>query len=133
MRYRLRTLLIFLAIAPPLLAAAWLVVIRPYFPSKRDSARAQVNLLSDAVNLYLLSVGDLPPTLDAVLIPPIGLRNPQRWSGPYLETATLPMDPWNHSFRLEVDRPNLTFRIRSNGPDGVPRTTDDIIGDKITE
>jgi general secretion pathway protein G len=92
-----------------------------------SSARTQVGLLEDAVKAYQITVGSLPPNLDALLVAPPELPNPAKWTGPYLDKTTLPLDPWNQSFQYEiVDPANDKFKIWSNGPDQQPGSSDDI-------
>src|SRR5690349_18428055 len=62
--------------------------------AKKDSARAQVALLEDATNLYMLNVGDAPDALESLIELP-NIPNQDKWAGPYLEKKTLPVDPWN--------------------------------------
>jgi general secretion pathway protein G len=127
MRYRLRTLLIFLAIAPPLLAGAWLLLIRHRALRNIDTARVHVTVLEEATYHYILDTAQLPPDLDALIRPPKTLTSPQKWTGPYLERPQVPTDPWHRPYRYEpLDKQRIKFRISSDGPDKTPGTNDDI-------
>jgi general secretion pathway protein G len=92
------------------------------------AAKSQVTLLEDAVNMYTLNVGTPPTTqqgLDALLAAPADLPVPEKWTGPYLSKKELPLDPWNQPYQYEqIDA--STFRIWSNGPNGVSGDDDDI-------
>ena len=93
-----------------------------------NSAKSQVAMLEDAVNMYVLAIGQ-PPTaqdgLNALLNPPGELKDPTKWQGPYLDKQDLPMDPWNNSYQYEPLGTDQ-FRIWSNGPDGQSGTEEDI-------
>ena len=94
----------------------------------KNSARAQLTLLEDAVKTYMIDVGSPPSALDYLIQPPPDLQNPLKWQGPYLDKNTLPQDPWNQSYQYEiVDQANGKFRIWSNGPDMQPGSSDDIM------
>lgn len=96
--------------------------------AKKDSARTQVALLEDATNLYVLAVGSPPSSLQALIERPSDIAVPEKWSGPYLEKTTLPLDPWNHEYTYEsYESPEgMKFRISSAGPNGQPGDDDDI-------
>jgi general secretion pathway protein G len=94
----------------------------------KDSAKSQITLLEDAVNMYTLNIGTCPTTqqgLDALLVAPADLPNPAKWAGPYLDKQQLPVDPWNGPYQYEQLAPDQ-FRIWSNGPDGTSGSEDDI-------
>ena len=124
MRFRLRTLMILLAVAPPIVAWVSLRYMRRY--SKAAVAEQRLSLLNDAVNLYCLDMGAPPASLDdLVALPPIG--NPAKWAGPYLEQPLAPRDPWGQPFGYKIiDSRKSTFRVWSNGTDRQPGTSDDI-------
>jgi general secretion pathway protein G len=127
MRYSLRTLLIVLFVAPPVLAAAAMVATSKRPSSYVQATRAQVSLLETAVSAYALNVESLPPNLEALLAPPADLTNPERWEGPYLNRAQLPTDPWGSPFEYEVvDELSEQFFIWSRGPYRLSGTDDDI-------
>ena len=92
-----------------------------------SSARTQLGLLEEAVKAYQISVGSLPPNLEALLQAPPELPNPTKWQGPYLDKSALPVDPWDQPFQYEiVDPTNDIFVISSGGPDRQPGSGDDI-------
>jgi general secretion pathway protein G len=96
--------------------------------ANRNAAKAQVAMLEECINHYLLDIGVLPSEqdgLNALLNPPSDLADPTKWQGPYLDKSTLPKDPWQHDYiyhLLSTDK----FQIISCGPDGVEGGTDDI-------
>lgn len=93
-----------------------------------NSAKSQAAMLEDAVNLYVLEIGNCPTTqqgLVALLSPPKDLAEPTKWQGPYLDKTCLPVDPWNNAYHYQTIS-DKEFRIWSIGPDGVSGTNDDI-------
>jgi general secretion pathway protein G len=91
----------------------------------RRAARVQIGLLEGAIQQYQLEVRNFPPDLQALVERPADLVNPNRWQGPYLEKS-IPLDPWDHDYRYELDVTTGTFKIWSAGPDGVDNNDDDI-------
>jgi general secretion pathway protein G len=92
-----------------------------------DGARTQIKTLETAIQAYQLSVGTCPTTqqgLDALNAPPGDLRNPAKWTGPYIEKA-IPADPWGTPYQYEAVSSDQ-FRIWSAGPDMGSGTEDDI-------
>lgn len=127
MRHRLSTLMIALAIVPPILG--FLFVPRTSKCRPVDAARSNIMMLQDAVQFYALDVGQLPADLDALLVPPSDLPNRSKWGGPYLKNP-LPLDPWGQPYRYEIrDGIQGIFRVWSPGPDGRSRTADDVFVD----
>ena len=96
--------------------------------AKKDSARTQVALLEDATNLYVLAVGSPPSSLQSLIERPSDIAVPEKWSGPYLEKTTVPLDPWNREYIYESyeSADGMKFRISSAGPNGQPGDDDDI-------
>ena len=94
----------------------------------RDLARVQISSFEGALKLYDAHIRSYPSSsqsLQALLERPSGLANPARWEGPYLEAKVLPLDPWDHPYRYELENADK-FRIWSVGPDGADGTDDDI-------
>ena len=127
MRYRLKTLMILTAVVPPLIwGLVWLPVLRGR-NKNIHAARIQVQLLAEAVNLYTLEIGTLPSSWGDLLVPPVNLSAPQKWTGPYLQNPSPPRDPWGKVYGyLVLNRAKGEFQICSHGPDGVLGTQDDI-------
>ncbi len=112
-------------------------------------AQSQVGLFESALENYAVEVGDYPRSdqgLAALLAPPAvgqsmnmdtgmaaapggGGGSVSRWDGPYLNTDSIPLDPWDRPYgyaypptRGAGPKPD----IWSCGPDGVDGTEDDI-------
>jgi general secretion pathway protein G len=134
MRFRLRELMVLVAVGPPLLAGVVWFLGRPIIRCRytnQMSARTQIGLLEDAVMAYSIHTGQLPQDLNALLAVPADLADPATWRGPYLDKFTLPTDPWDRQFRHQVvNAEELRFRIWSVGPDGVSGTWDDVVAER---
>lgn len=99
------------------------------------AATASAGGLSTAINMFYLDTGRLPKTsegLNVLIQQPPGVRN---WKGPYVTRNSWRdtfMDPWGNQYRyINTTRPGAapSFSIRSNGPDGVANTADDLGSD----
>jgi general secretion pathway protein G len=67
------------------------------------AAKVQIGLLSDALNHYQLDVGSFPSTqtgLQALVVKPSDIPDPDKWMGPYLNSE-IPVDPWNRPYQYE--------------------------------
>ena len=128
MRYRLRTLLIVLALGPPLLVGGYRECYR--LERRLRSALTQIEKLENAIDDYRADVGMPPPDLEALLQPPGELTNTARWKGPY-RGLPLPTDRWGNVFEYErISKTRFTvfskgYRIWTKGSDGVSGTADD--------
>ncbi len=89
------------------------------------AARAQIDMLEGAISAYQIDVGSFPPTLEGLVAIPGDLKNPAKWSGPYLDKAQLPADPWGNPFQYEVLSADQ-YRIWSWGYDQQSGTADDV-------
>ena len=85
---------------------------------KQSAAKAQIELLSQALDQFRLDVGRYPTTqegLNALSVNPGAIDN---WDGPYLKKA-LPNDPWTKPYNYQCPGTHSEFDIWSNGRDGV--------------
>ena len=89
----------------------------------KRAAKAQVGMFDEAINIYRIDVGSFPDALEDLREPPQGLRNPDKWSGPYLQ-KDLPIDPWGNDYQYANEGDD--FRVWSFGPDGSDASGDDI-------
>ena len=91
--------------------------VRNYKKGLVNAAKAQVKELSLVVDQYYTDCRQYPPTLQALVQNPGDLPG---WNGPYLRTAGLPLDPWQHEYQYSMqsshgqDCPD----IYSLGPEG---------------
>ena len=87
------------------------------------------------MDLFEQDTGRYPGTesgLQAIIENP-GIPN---WRGPYLKSASTPLDPWGNPYRYtypsELTDSETLYDIVSAGPDGVYGNSDDITNhDKI--
>lgn len=92
--------------------------IRQEEKAKIKAAKAQIELLSTALDTFRLDVGRYPGTeegLEALRTKPGGL---ERWDGPYLK-KDVPLDPWGKAYAYKSPGEHGPFDIVSYGADGV--------------
>lgn len=121
--FTLMEVLLVVAILLILASLATVAISRTLKGTQSKQAKIDINTLSQAINVYFIDVGSYPPTLDALVIQPDGLANPQKWNGSYLEKE-LPADPWGNQYLYSVNGDQI--QIKSMGPDGIADTQDDI-------
>jgi len=93
--------------------------IRQEEKAKIKAAKAQIELLSTALDTFRLDVGRYPSTqegLDALRTKPGAI---ERWDGPYLK-KDLPLDPWGKGYVYKSPGEHGSFDILSYGADGAP-------------
>jgi len=82
-------------------------------------AKAQIEGLSKALDIYRLEVGHYPTTeqgLQALVAAP---ADEPRWTGPYLQKK-LPQDPWGRNYSYRYPGENGEYDLLSMGKDGQP-------------
>jgi len=92
--------------------------IRQEEKAKIKAAKAQIELLSTALDTFRLDVGRYPTTeegLEALRTKPGGL---ERWDGPYLK-KDVPLDPWGKAYAYKSPGEHGAFDIVSYGADGL--------------
>jgi general secretion pathway protein G len=93
--------------------------IRQEEKAKIKAARAQIELLSTALDTFRLDVGRYPTTqegLEALRRQPSGL---ERWDGPYLRKE-VPSDPWGKAYVYSGPGEHGPYDLLSYGADGTP-------------
>ena len=83
---------------------------------KQSAAKAQIELLGQALDQFRLDVGRYPTTqegLNALQVNP-GIGN---WEGPYLKKG-LPNDPWARPYNYQCPGTNGEYDLFSYGRDG---------------
>lgn len=91
--------------------------IRQEEKAKIKAAKAQIELLSTALDTFRLDVGRYPTTqegLAALRTQPGGL---EKWDGPYLKKE-VPLDPWGKPYVYTSPGEHGPFDIVSYGADG---------------
>ena len=86
---------------------------------KQAAAKAQIELLGQALDQFRLDTGRYPATqegLNALVANPTGIEN---WDGPYLKKA-LPNDPWGKAYNYQCPGTHGEYDLFSYGRDGSP-------------
>lgn len=92
--------------------------------SEIKAAKAQINALKKALDVYRLDTGHYPDNqvgLGALMTAP---TNETKWQGPYLQ-KTIPNDPWDHPYIYRIPSEKGEFDLISLGADGKQGGTDD--------
>lgn len=103
------------------------IFVAPKFFSRVDkakeaTAKAQLTVLSSALNVYRADMGSFPSNeqgLSALVSAPSGSS---KWTGPYLNGA-LPLDPWDRPYIYRAQGQGREFELLSYGQDGAPGGT----------
>jgi general secretion pathway protein G len=85
---------------------------------KQSAAKAQIELLGQALDQYRLDVGRYPTTqegLNALNVNP----GADRWQGPYLKKE-LPQDPWGRPYLYQYPGSHGEYDLYTLGLDGAP-------------
>lgn len=90
--------------------------------SKIKTTKAQIEMLSTALNSFRLDVGRYPSQaegLKALVEKPSAVEN---WTGPYLKKRELPKDAWNHDFAYMIPptKGGVDYDLYSAGPEDKP-------------
>lgn len=86
---------------------------------KQSAAKAQIELLGQALDQYRLDIGRYPTTqegLNALVVDPGGA---DKWDGPYLKKG-LPNDPWGRPYHYQSPGMHGEYDLFSYGRDGSP-------------
>lgn len=81
--------------------------------SKEEIAKAQVEMLSSAVQAFMIDMGRYPNSLEELIN-----STESKWRGPYLSKRTLPKDPWGRDYQFKSPGDNGPFDLYSLGPEG---------------
>jgi len=89
--------------------------------AKRAAAKAQIQSIESALQLYRLDNGLYPSNeqgLQALVSKPAKGPTPTNWkTGGYLQK--IPADPWGHAYKYTNPSPQADFEVVSFGADGV--------------
>ena len=94
--------------------------------SKVKTAHIQIESLAAALDLYYIDNGRYPDAnqgLGALVERPPTATG---WNGPYLKTASVPMDPWGHPYVYKTPGDHAPYEIDSfgsAGPNGATTAT----------
>jgi general secretion pathway protein G len=129
--FTLIELLVVLAIIGLLAGLVGPQVMRQFTEAKPKAARAQLEELSSALDMYKLDVGRYPSGdegLQALIEQP---GSAKYWNGPYLRKKKVPQDPWNNPYHYVAPGQHGKFDLFSLGADnaeGGEGEDQDIVG-----
>jgi len=118
--FTLIELLVVLVILGLLAALAGPRVLGYLGGARSDAARLQLQSLEQALDLYRLDTGSYPTTqqgLQALIRDPGGVRG---WRGPYLDAASVPLDPWGNPYVYKSPGERGAYDLLSLGADRAP-------------
>lgn len=121
--FTLLELLVVLGIITLLVTVAYPQVTRYLGTARTETARAQMNAISSALELFALDNGGFPSKqvgLSALAKAPQGLKN---WRGPYLKKGEGLTDPWGRPYQYKVPGRSGPFEIVTLGRDNAPGGT----------
>jgi general secretion pathway protein G len=96
--FTLLELLVVIVILGLLIGLVAPAVLRQLGHAKESIAKQSVARIGSVLDLYKLDAGGYPSTQDglqALITKPDDVDD---WSGPYLKTGNVPLDPWGHPF-----------------------------------
>lgn len=87
--------------------------------SQATVARAQIDVLSKAIDNFRLDVGRFPTVEEGLQSLVVKPASADKWNGPYLKKDT-PPDPWGHPYVYQVPGTKGDYAVISYGRDGQP-------------
>ena len=82
-------------------------------------ARAQIDVLTKAIDNYRIDVGRFPPAEEGLQSLVVKPASADKWNGPYLKKE-VPLDPWGHPYVYQVPGTKGDYAVISYGRDGQP-------------
>jgi general secretion pathway protein G len=86
--------------------------------SKTKAAKIQIESFGNALDLFYLDEGRYPTTAEGLAVLVQRPANNPTWNGPYLQTGTVPLDPWGDPYGYRAPGQHGPYDIESFGPDG---------------
>jgi len=86
--------------------------------SKQTAAKAQIELISTAIDVYRLDTGKYPSQdtgLQSLNTKPGDVQN---WDGPYMKKNKIPKDPWGAEYIYNYPGTHGDYDLVSYGADG---------------
>lgn len=83
---------------------------------KQSAAKAQIELLDQALDQFRLDVGRYPTTQESLSVLSTN-TNIEKWDGPYLKKG-LPNDPWGHPYNYQCPGTHGEYDLFTHGRDG---------------
>ncbi len=109
------------------LLAAFIVpkLTRKVGKAKQTTAKAQIEFISTAIDIYRLDTGKYPSMdtgLQSLNTKPGDVQN---WDGPYMKKNKIPKDPWGADYIYKHPGTHGDYDIVSYGADGSEGGSDD--------
>ena len=86
--------------------------------SKQTAAKAQIELISTAIELYKLDTGKYPSQDTGLQALNTKSGDVQNWKGPYMKKNKVPKDPWGADYIYKFPGSHGDYDISSYGADG---------------
>ncbi|HTY65028.1 MAG TPA: type II secretion system major pseudopilin GspG [Alphaproteobacteria bacterium] len=116
--FTLVELLVVLAILGLLVAVATPQVLKYLGRAKVDTANIEMKSLSTALDLFMIDIGRYPNQQEGLTVLVSNTDNLPTWHGPYLKSATVPLDPWGHPYQYRIPGQHGDYDLFTLGPDG---------------
>jgi general secretion pathway protein G len=118
--FTLLELLVVIVILGLLIGFVAPAVLRQLGHAKDSVAKQSIAQLGSVLDLYKLDVGAYPSTQDGLQALITQPEDADNWSGPYLKTNALPVDPWGHTYLYDAPstRNGLDYDLCSSGSSG---------------
>jgi general secretion pathway protein G len=115
--FTLLELLVVIVILGLLIGLVAPAVLRQLGHAKDSIARQSIAQISSVLDLYKLDAGSYPSTQDGLQALITKPDDVDSWSGPYLKTSNLPLDPWGHPYLYQQPstRTGLDYDLCSLG------------------
>jgi general secretion pathway protein G len=118
--FTLLELLVVIVILGLLIGFVAPAVLRQLGHAKDSVAKQSIEQLGSVLDLYKLDVGSYPSSQDglqALISKPDDVEN---WSGPYVKSGSMPVDPWGHPYLYNEPstRNGLDYDLCSLGSTG---------------
>ena len=86
--------------------------------SKQTAAKAQIELISTAIDMYRLDTGKYPSQGTGLQSLNTKPSDAQNWKGPYMKKDKIPNDPWGAVYVYRYPGAHGDYDIVSYGADG---------------
>lgn len=92
--------------------------------SEAKTARAQIEGLAKAIDLYRLDLGKFPSTEQGLAVLTMRPAEETKWNGPYLQKE-VPADPWGRPYVYKAPGEHGDYDVMTFGKDGAPGGEDE--------
>lgn len=86
--------------------------------SRVKAAQLQIDSLAASLDLFYLDNGRYPSSSEGLAALITRAPSAERWNGPYLQQAAVPVDPWERPYEYKVPGERTPYEIVSLGADG---------------